>query len=333
VSTAPPLLQVDDLVVQFPPSVGGPLRLARRGAKALNGVSLTLAPGETLGIVGESGCGKSTLGRAILGLSPVTSGRVRFMGEDVTLGGGSGWKRLRQKTAMVFQDPFNALNPRMTVAQTLTEVLRVHRKVARAGEGEAVVALLCRVGLGPEFAGRRPATLSGGECQRVGIARALAVEPSLIVADECVASLDVSIKGQILNLLIDMKAQRDLALIFIAHDLSIVWGLCDRVVVMYLGRIVEEGPLERVFRSPCHPYTAALLRAVPALDPSTPLPDDLVRGEPPSPFDLPTGCPFHPRCPVVQAVCRADPAPMVRRDAGHAWACVHDPRSLLMSAA
>jgi peptide/nickel transport system ATP-binding protein len=332
-SRVPPLLEVDDLVVHFPAPGGGPLGLSRRSVKALNGVSLTLAPGETLGIVGESGSGKSTLGRAILGLGPVTSGRISFMGEDVTAGTASVWKRLRRNTAMVFQDPFNALNPLMTVGQTLGEVLRVHRKVGRGGEREAIAALLRRVGLPPEFAGRRPAALSGGQCQRIGIARALAVEPCLIVADECVAALDVSIQGQIINLLIEMKAQRDLALIFIAHDLSIVRRLCDRVAVMYLGRIVEEGPVERVFHAPRHPYTAALLRAVPALDPASPLPDDLVRGEPPSPLDLPAGCPFHPRCPVVQPVCRADPPPMLRRDAGHAWACVHDPQSRLVTAA
>jgi peptide/nickel transport system ATP-binding protein len=328
-----PLLQVDDLIVQFPVRGGGPFGLARRWIKAVNGISLTLAPGETLGIVGESGSGKSTFGRAILGLNAATSGRVRFMGEDVGLGGSGKWKRLQHQTAMIFQDPFNALNPNMTVGETLAEVLRVHHKVERAKDVEAVAALLRRVGLGPEFAGRRRSMLSGGECQRVGIARALAVDPCLIVADECVAALDMSLKGQIINLLIEMKAGGDLSLIFIAHDLSIVRRLCDRVAVMYLGRIVEEGPAERVFESPRHPYTAMLKRALPTLDPSTAVPDDPIRAEPPSSLHLPAGCPFHPRCPVIQPVCRSDPAPMLRRDAGHAWACVHNPQSRFPTAA
>lgn len=332
-SAGPPLLEVDDLTVHFPAPGGGALGLKRRSVKALNGVSLTLQAGETLGIVGESGSGKSTLGRAILGLGPITSGHVALSGEDITEGGRAARARLRRETAMVFQDPFNALNPRMTVSQTLREVLHVHGRLPRGGEAEAVAALLRRVGLQPDLASRRPAALSGGQCQRVGIARALAVEPRLIVADECVAALDVSIQGQIINLFIEMKAQRDLAMIFIAHDLSIVRRLCDRVAVMYLGRLVEEGPVERVFAAPRHPYTAALLRAVPQIDPDRRLPEDPVRGEPPSPIDLPPGCPFHPRCPSAQAQCAADPPPTLRREAGHAWACILDPQVSLVTAA
>ena len=330
---AMPLLEVDDLVVHFPARGAGPLGLRRRSVKAVNGVSLTLQAGETLGIVGESGSGKSTLGRAILGLGPITSGHVSLSGEEVAGPGRAAAARLHRETAMVFQDPFNALNPLMTVGQTLAEVLHVHGRLPRGSAADAVVALMLRVGLRPEFASRRPSALSGGECQRVGIARALAVEPRLIVADECVAALDVSIQGQIINLFIEMKERRDLALIFIAHDLSLVRRLCDRVAVMYLGRLVEEGPIERIFRAPRHPYTMALLRAMPKLDPDDRLPDDALRGEPPSPLDLPSGCPFHPRCPVAQARCAEDPAPPLRREGGHGWACVLDPPDLIRTGA
>jgi peptide/nickel transport system ATP-binding protein len=299
--SAATLLEVDDLTVRF--------RTARGVVRAVNGVSFTLGPGETLGLVGESGCGKSTLGRALLGLVPVSGGTVRFDGIDVTRGLAADMARLRSRTAMIFQDPVGALNPRLTVGAAIAEVLRVHRKVPPERVESRVAELLTMVGLGPEHAGRKPATLSGGQCQRVGIARALAVEPSLIIADECVAALDVSIQAQIVNLLIELCRTMGLALIFIAHDLGLVRRLCRSIAVMYLGRIVEQGPSERVFAEPLHPYTQALVAAIPEIDPDRPLPPEPLPGEPPSPLRLPPGCAFHPRCARRFLPCDRDPPP------------------------
>jgi peptide/nickel transport system ATP-binding protein len=314
------LLDVQDLEVHFRagglPLPGRPARLVQ----AVNGVSFTLAPGEALGIVGESGCGKSTLGRAILRLGPSTGGAIRFDGADLATGG-NGLAKLRRETAMIFQDPYGALNPRMSVGEAVAEVLRVHRKVPRDRVAARVAELLTMVGLRPEHAGRRPAELSGGQCQRVGIARALAVEPKLIIADECVAALDVSIQAQIINLLIELKARMNLALIFIAHDLAVVRRLCDRVAVMYLGRIVEEGAAETVFAAPKHPYTQALVRAIPEIDPDRRLPNELLAGEPPSPIDLPPGCAFHPRCSFAMPQCRTGLPPALRPAEGRFTAC------------
>jgi len=211
--------------------------------------------------------------------------------------------RLRQETAMIFQDPYAALNPRHTIGETIAEVLRVQRKVPAERIPARVNELLDLVGLRPELASRKPGALSGGQCQRVGIARALAVEPRLIIADECVAALDVSIQGQIINLLLELQQRMNLAILFIAHDLAIVRRLCDRVAVMYLGKIVEEGPVEAVFTAPRHPYTAALIEAIPEIDPHRPLPTQLLPGEPPSPLNLPTGCAFHPRCRYARTMC------------------------------
>ncbi|OWJ67058.1 ABC transporter ATP-binding protein [Inquilinus limosus] len=316
------LLDVQDLEVHF--RAGGGLPLPGRQprlVRAVNGISFTLAPGEALGLVGESGCGKSTLGRAILRLGEITGGAIRFGGDDIAEGGRAGLARLRRETAMIFQDPYNALNPRMAAGEAIAEVLRVHRKVPRDRVPARVAELLTLVGLGPEHASRRPAELSGGQCQRVGIARALAVEPKLIIADECVAALDVSIQAQIINLLIELKARMNLALIFIAHDLAVVRRLCDRVAVMYLGRIVEEGAAEAVFAAPQHPYTQALIRAIPEIDPDRALPADLLGGEPPSPLDLPPGCAFHPRCAFAMAECRAGAPPALRPVEGRFTAC------------
>ncbi len=291
------LLRVEDVAVHFQAGKG---KLVR----AVNGVTFALQPGETLGLVGESGCGKSTLGRGILKLGPLTGGRVFFDGIDVGAGGKAGIAQLRRETAMIFQDPYNALNPRLTIGGAIEEVLRVHKKVPPARIKERVAELMLLVGLSPTLADRRPRALSGGQCQRAGIARALAVEPKLIIADECVAALDVSIQAQIINLLIELKSRMNLALIFIAHDLGVVRRLCDRVAVMYLGRIVEEGVTEDVFSAPKHPYTKALMRAIPEIDPDRGLPADPLGGEPPSPLDIPPGCAFHPRCPEVMPICR-----------------------------
>ena len=257
-----PLLEVAGLEVAFPAGGFAPFSRQNRQVKAVNGVSLVLHEGETLGLVGESGCGKTTLARALLALTERSAGDVLFAGEPVEA---ASQARLRRETAMIFQDPYNALNPRMRVGAILAEVLRVHRKVPPERIGARVDELLMLVGLSSEHAARKPATLSGGQCQRVGIARALAVEPRLIVADECVSALDVSIQAQIINLLIDIRSKMRLAIIFIAHDLAVVRRLCDRVCVMYLGRIVEEGATADVFSTPKHPYTQALIRAIPEI--------------------------------------------------------------------
>ena len=305
------------------PNPSGPARELGVGWKCRPYV--TVEPGETLGIVGESGSGKSTLGRAVLGLLPASGGSVTFDGARVSDGRPADLARLRRETAMVFQDPYGSLNPRMSVGAAVAEVLKVHGKVPPGDVGRRVAELFDMVGLRPELAERRPHMLSGGQCQRVGIARALAVEPRMIVADECVSALDVSIQGQIVNLLMDLRERMGLALVFIAHDLALVRSLCDRVAVMYLGRIVEEGPTDALFRDPRHPYTAALIRAIPEIDPDLRLPERPLSGEPPGPLDLPAGCVFHPRCPHARAECRADPAPATREAEGRRWSCVLEP--------
>jgi peptide/nickel transport system ATP-binding protein len=322
-----PLLAVEDLVVRFRVSgLGLPFRgLGARELNAVNGVSLSLAPGDTLGIVGESGCGKSTLGRAILNLVEMQGGEVRFDGRRVSPRDRASVAQLRSQAAMVFQDPYASLNPRIPAGEAIAEVLRVHGRVPAAGIPARVAELLQLVGLSADLSGRRPHQLSGGQCQRVGIARALAVEPRLVIADECVAALDVSIQAQILNLLVELQRKMNLALIFISHDLGVVRHLCRRVAVMYLGRIVEHGPTEDVFLAPRHPYTRALLAAVPDIDPDRPLAPASLRGEPPSPMDPPPGCPFHPRCPHAQEeTCAHGAAPVLRPVAQSRVACHFD---------
>jgi peptide/nickel transport system ATP-binding protein len=269
-----PLLEIDDLHVRFPSGAGlfapGPKTIS-----AVKGVSLRIMPGETVGIVGESGSGKSTLARAILGLAPLSSGHISFDGADLGQNRAKALQKLRSEAAMVFQDPFNALNPRLTIGEMVAEVLRVHGKAvadipARIGD------LLDLVGLEREFADRKPRSMSGGQCQRAGIARALAVEPRMIIADECVAALDVTIQAQIIDLFRALTTRMSLTLLFIAHDLAIVRNLCERVVVMYRGEIVEEGRCADVFARPQHAYTASLIRAIPDIDPDKPLRADLL---------------------------------------------------------
>ncbi|MGX1186208.1 peptide/nickel transport system ATP-binding protein [Pseudomonas sp. F-14 TE3623] len=315
------LLKVKDLQVRFAAPGTGLLGMNRQWLTAVNGVSLTLSAGETLGLVGESGSGKSSLGRAILHLNEIYAGQVLFDGIDMAHAGKIDIERLRHETAMVFQDPYAALNPRLSIGETLAEVLRVQRKVPQSLIAARVDELLTLVGLRPELAARKPHALSGGQCQRVGIARALAVEPRLIVADECVAALDVSIQGQIINLLLELRQRMNLAIVFIAHDLAIVRRLCDRVAVMYLGKIVEEGPVEEVFRAPRHPYTAALIQSIPEIDPARALPIDPLPGEPPSPLQLPSGCAFHPRCRYVRPAC-SQVAPPTRQLEARRYDCV-----------
>jgi peptide/nickel transport system ATP-binding protein len=265
-----PLLEIDDLHVRF--KVGGSLfKGSAKTVSAVSGVSLQVMPGETIGIVGESGSGKSTLARAVLGLTPISSGHVSFEGIDLAQQRAAGLAKLRRETAMVFQDPYNALNPRLTIGQMLAEVLKVQGKVPAAAIPERIGELLDLVGLEREFANRKPRSMSGGQCQRAGIARALAVDPKLIIADECVAALDVTIQAQIIALFRELTAKMNLTLMFIAHDLAIVRNLCERVVVMYRGEIVEEGLSEEVFARPKHPYTGALIAAIPDIDPDKPL--------------------------------------------------------------
>jgi len=304
------LLEVRGLRVRYPARGGGfGKRRGSRYVQAVNGIDLDLAAGETLGLVGESGCGKSTLGRAILGLTQASDGSVRFDGAEVLGKSPAALLAYRRKAQMVFQDPFAALNPRFTVFETLAEVLQVHR-ICKPDEVHArVLDLMAQTGLAPELAHRKARTLSGGQCQRVGIARALAVGAELIIADEPVSALDVSIQAQILNLFSKLQQERKLAILFISHDLGVVRYLCRRVAVMYLGRIIEEGAAEAVFAEPLHPYTQSLAAAIPRMEPDATIPGTPLSGEPPSSQNLPEGCPFHPRCPKVMDVCRTGAPP------------------------
>jgi len=315
------LLEIQNLRVHFP------VRGLRIGAipstvKAVDGVSFTVAAGEAVGLVGESGCGKTTLGRAVVRLVEPTGGRIIFEGRDLTALGPGALRPLRRRFQMVFQDPFHSLDPRMTAGQSIAEALVVHRLAATASARRARVEDLLRdVGLDPEAADRFPHQFSGGQRQRIGIARALAVEPGLIVCDEPVSALDVSVQAQVVNLLQDLQRRRGLAYLFISHDLAVVEHLCQRLLVMYLGRVVESGPAREVCRSPSHPYTRALLSAVPSLRPSTGGERIRLEGDVPSPVDPPPGCPFHPRCPVAEARCRTE-SPELRRTAdGREVAC------------
>jgi peptide/nickel transport system ATP-binding protein len=318
------LVEVRDLTVHYPLPFGlGEVmtRSPRRMVQAVNGVSLSLERGETLGLVGESGCGKSSLGRAILRLTAAKSGEVLFDGTDVLALDKVGLFAFRKRAQMVFQEPHASLNPRLTVAETLAEVLRVHRVCPRTAIAARVLELLETVGLSADLGARRPAALSGGQCQRVAIARALAMGPELLISDESVSALDVSIQAQILNLFMRLKREMDLTMMFISHDLSVVRHVCHRVAVMYLGRIVELGPTEQIFRDPKHPYTQALLRAIPRMDPDAAPPAAAAATEPPSPVALSAGCAFHPRCPQAMDVCRDPPAPALRRSDQAEVAC------------
>ncbi len=305
-----PLLDVEELQVVYP----GPKNLwgrSRNSVHAVNGVSLTVLPGEALGLVGESGCGKTTLGRAILRLIRASSGRVLFQGEDWLRLSSSELRGRRRHAQMIFQDPNSSLNPRRTVGASIGEALEIHRLAdGRAGRRTRIRELLTSVGLPEDSEGRYPHEFSGGQRQRIGIARALAVEPKLIVCDEPVSALDVSVQAQIVNLLQELKRARQLAYLFISHDLAVVEHLCGRIAVMYLGRLVEVGPSREVCRSPAHPYTQALVSAVPQMH-ADGVPRLHLRGDPPSPVNPPSGCPFHPRCPVAEARCRTE-LPLLR---------------------
>jgi len=306
------LLEIENLRVHFPLPQGIVdllTRKPRRVVKAVNGVSFKLEQGQTLGLVGESGCGKTTLSRAMLGLVKVASGRVCFDGNDVFSQNRTARLALRRRAQMVFQDPYASLNPKMTVGSTLAEVLRFHRICPPREVPARVAELMEMVGLSRELSMRKPSELSGGQCQRVGVARALAVNPDLLVADESVSALDVSIQAQILNLFLNLQQEMDLTMVFIAHDLGVVWHLCQIIAVMYLGRIVEIGDSGDIFHEPRHPYTQALISAIPQMHADASVSTDLLSGEPPSPLDIPSGCAFHPRCSRVMANCRSGPPP------------------------
>ena len=315
------LLEVQNLRVHFPVPAGVWAR-PYGTVQAVSDVSFTLAPGETVGLVGESGCGKTTVARAIVRLVPVTAGRILYDDCEVTALSGGALRAWRRQVQMVFQDPYGSLDPRMTVGQTLGEAFAIHRLARRGAERrERIARLLQDVGLDASHTARYPHELSGGQRQRVGIARALAVEPRLLVCDEPVSALDVSIQAQIVNLLQDLQQRHGLTYLFIAHDLAVVEHLSRRILVMYLGRIVEAGEAREVCRAPRHPYTQALLSAVPVLNPDRKRARLLLPGDLPSPIHPPPGCPFHPRCPLAEARCRAERPILREHTPGHFTAC------------
>lgn len=313
------LLEVRDLKKVF--DIEGGLWGKKRHVYAVDGVSFDVLPGETLGIVGESGCGKSTLGRTLLRLIEPTAGAARFEGEDIFEKHGRELKRMRRGMQMIFQDPFASLNPRMKIGDIVGEPFVVHGLEKGAARKAKVLELLTKVGLRPEAYDKYPHEFSGGQRQRVGIARALAVVPKLIVADEPVSALDVSIQAQVLNLLMDLQDEFGLAYIFIAHDLRVVEHIAHRVAVMYLGRIVELAPAKAIYDEPRHPYTEALLSAIPQIRPEHRRKRVSLRGDVPSPLNPPAGCPFHPRCPYAQDRCSVDIPPLVEVAPGHQVAC------------
>ncbi|MBM3522529.1 MAG: ABC transporter ATP-binding protein [Alphaproteobacteria bacterium] len=301
------LLEAHDISVEFP--VAGARRTLLR---AVDRASITIASGEIVAVVGESGCGKTTLARALLGLAPIAGGSIVFAGQPVDPRSAADLRRLRKRVQMVFQDPFDSLNPRKTVFATLAQPLRAIAGVKRADRRRAAARLLDLVGLSPgeTFLDRYPHQFSGGQRQRIGIARAIAVEPRLVIADEAVSALDISIRAQILTVLARLRRVLGLSYLFITHDLGVVRSFADRVVVMYLGRIVEVGATEALFATPAHPYTAALIAACPVPDPTAARAPVSLQGDVPSPLDPPKGCRFHTRCAFVQDVCRrVEPAP------------------------
>jgi oligopeptide/dipeptide ABC transporter ATP-binding protein len=317
-----PLLEVQNLKVHFPVQHGLFSRV-RAHVRAVDGVSFSVAAGETLGLVGESGCGKTTLGRALIRLIEPTGGTVLFGGEDITKLRGAELRARRRKFQMIFQDPYGSLDPRLTVEEIVGEALDIHKLATSPDKRRARIAeLLKAVGLEPAHARRYPHEFSGGQRQRIGIARALAVEPQLIVCDEPVSALDVSVQAQIINLLQDLQREQGLAYLFIAHDLAVVEHISRRVMVMYLGKVVELAEACAVIRAPKHPYTQALISAVPVPDPAFKRARIVLPGEVPSPIHPPPGCPFHPRCPIAEARCRTELPALREVEPGH-WAACH----------
>jgi len=320
------LVRVDNLVKHFPVRGAGLVARTVGYVQAVDGVSLTLRRGQTLGLVGETGCGKSTLARCIAGLIPATSGQVVFDGTDLTALSRRAMRPHRRDIQMIFQDPYGSLNPRRRVGSIIADPFAVHKMASGAERKRAVQELMERVGLNPEHYNRFPAEFSGGQRQRIGLARALALRPKLIIADEPVSALDVSIQAQILNLLADLQSDFGLSYLFIAHDLEVVRHVSNDVLVMYLGRVAEQGHKDAVYDTPRHPYTAALLSAAPAADPDTAASRQriILTGDVPSPINPPSGCRFHPRCPKAQETCH-ETEPTLETKAGdppsHQTAC------------
>ena len=321
-----PLLQVEGLKKYFPIKAGV-FRRTVGWVKAVDGVSFEVFPEETLGIVGESGCGKSTLGMTVMRLYEPTAGSIFFQGEDISSLPASQLKGVRRNIQMIFQDPFTSLDPRMHIGSIVEEGMKVHRVASPPEIRRRALDLLEKVGLGAEYFSRYPHEFSGGQRQRIGIARALALNPRLVVADEPVSSLDVSVRSQILNLLKDLKREYQLTYIFISHDLAVVRQICDRVIVMYLGKVVEIADGDTFFSSPSHPYSVALTSAVPVPDPDYEVKRIILSGDVPSPINPPEGCRFHTRCPVAQEVC-SQVEPALEEVGENQWVACHFPGSL-----
>jgi oligopeptide transport system ATP-binding protein len=318
------ILRVEDLKVHFPLMKGVVIQRQVATVKAVDGVSFALKRGDTLGLVGESGCGKSTTGLAILRMLNPTAGRILFEGRDITRYDKDEMRPVRRRMQMVYQDPYGSLNPRMRVRDIIGEPLEVHGLATdRAAYRQRVAQLIAMVGLLPDMAERYPHEFSGGQRQRIGIARALALEPSLLICDEPVSALDVSIQAQVVNLFMDLQERLGLTYVFIAHDLAVVRHISDRIAVMYLGRIVEIAGRDDLYKRPLHPYTEALLAAVPVADPEVEArrPRAIVKGEVPSALRPPAGCRFHPRCPKAMEKCKTEDPPLLGVGAGRAVAC------------
>ena len=318
------LLRVEGLEVRFPLMRGMLFQREVGSVKAVDGVSFTLGRGETLGLVGESGCGKSTTALAVLRMLKPAAGRIVFEGEDITAHDTARMRPIRKRMQMVYQDPYGSLDPRMKVRDIVGEPLVVHGMAGNKGAyGKRIAELLELVGLLPDMAERYPHEFSGGQRQRIGIARAIALDPALLICDEAVSALDVSIQAQVINLFMDLQERLGLAYLFIAHDLSVVRHISDRIAVMYLGRIVEIATRDELYRDPKHPYTRALLAAVPIPDPvlEAARPQQVIPGEVPSVLNPPRGCPFHPRCPMAQTRCTEEPPQLRQSASGRSVSC------------